>query len=86
MTIHAEHHFNGLLTNKIPGLNRLNWQLVTGTNAFYVNPDNNYFEIFMGLENIFRLFRIDFIQSFSAKRPPFSGITLGMKGALFGNN
>jgi hypothetical protein len=85
-TIHAEHHFNGLLTNKVPGLNKLNWHLVTGTNAFYVNPANNYIEVFVGFENIFRLFRIDFIQSFSAKKIPFSGITLGMKGALFGNN
>ncbi len=84
-TFHAEHHFNGLLTNKIPGFKRLNWHLVAGTNAFYVNPNNNYIEAFFGFENIFRLFRIDFIQSFSAKRKPLSGITLGMKGALFGN-
>ena len=83
-TINAEHHFNGLLTNKIPLLRQLNWHLVAGTNAFYVNPANNYVEVFAGLENIFKLFRIDFIQSYSAQHHPYSGITLGMQGALFG--
>jgi hypothetical protein len=38
--LHAEHHFNGLLTNKIPMLNRLKWHLVAGTNTFYVNSNN----------------------------------------------
>ncbi|MEJ7768162.1 MAG: DUF5686 and carboxypeptidase regulatory-like domain-containing protein [Chitinophagaceae bacterium] len=82
-TINAEHHFNGLITNKIPVLKRLNWHLVAGTNAFFVNPGNNYLELFAGLENIFKVVRIDFIQSFSATRPPYSGITLGLQGALF---
>lgn len=83
-TANLEHHYNGLLTNKLPLLKKLNWNLVTGTNAFFVNRDNNYIEVFAGLENIFKLFRVDFVQSFSAKHPPFSGITIGMHGALFG--
>ena len=53
---HLEHHFNGLLTNKIPLFNRLNWNLVAGSNAFYVNQNSNYVEIFAGLENIFKIF------------------------------
>src|SRR5579862_139279 len=52
-TGHVEHHFNGMLTNKIPLFKKLNWYLVAGSNAFYVNPKNNYFEIFGGVENIF---------------------------------
>ena len=44
--IHLEHHFNGFLTNKIPLFNRLNWNLVVGTNTFFVNQDNNYSEAF----------------------------------------
>ena len=40
--VHLEHHFNGLLTNKIPLFKRLNWNLVAGGNAFYVNGKNNY--------------------------------------------
>ncbi|MBL0358465.1 MAG: carboxypeptidase-like regulatory domain-containing protein [Chitinophagaceae bacterium] len=31
---HLEHHFNGLLTNKIPYFRKLNWHLVAGTNTF----------------------------------------------------
>ncbi|HEU4473083.1 MAG TPA: DUF5686 and carboxypeptidase regulatory-like domain-containing protein, partial [Flavisolibacter sp.] len=53
---HVEHHFNGLLTNKIPLLNKLKWTLVAGSNAFYVNRSNYYVEAFAGLENIFKLF------------------------------
>lgn len=33
---HAEHHFNGMITNKIPLFRKLNWYLVGGSNAFYV--------------------------------------------------
>ena len=82
-TLNLEHHFNGLLTNKLPLLKKLNWNLVTGTNAFFVNSDNNYVEVFIGLENIFKLFRVDFIQSFTANHVPYSGITIGMSGAFF---
>ncbi len=62
-TGHLEHHFNGLLTNKIPVFRRWNWNLVGGANAFYVNPNNNYVEAFGGLENIFKLFRVDLVGS-----------------------
>jgi hypothetical protein len=84
-TINLEYHLNGLLTNKLPFIRRLNWQLVTGTNAFYVNTNNNYVEGFVGFENIIRVFRVDFIQSYSAGRKPHSGITIGLQGAIFGN-
>ncbi len=56
---HIEHHFNGMLTNKVPLLRNLQWNLVVGSNAFYVNQENNYVEIFAGIENIFKLFRVD---------------------------
>ncbi len=83
-TLNVEHHFNGLLTNKLPLFKRLNWHLVTGSNAFYVNTSNNYVEVFAGIENIFRIFRVDFVQSFSSGRKPYSGIVFGVQGALFG--
>lgn len=84
-TLNAEHHFGGLITGKIPGIQKLNWYLVGGTNTFYVNPENNYIEVFAGLENIFRVLRVDFVQSFSTGRAPFSAIRLGFQGALLGN-
>ncbi|PZP42748.1 MAG: hypothetical protein DI598_16600, partial [Pseudopedobacter saltans] len=77
---HIEHHFNGMLTNKIPLFKKLNWNLVAGSNAFYVNTDNNYIEAFMGLENIFKVIRVDFIQSFSNGRESQFGVRLGFGG------
>jgi hypothetical protein len=63
-TVHVEHHFNGLLTNKIPGFRKLNWFLVGGSNALYVNSQNKYVEAFVGLENIFKIIRLDFVMNF----------------------
>lgn len=80
---HAEHHFNGLLTNKIPLFRRLNWHLVTGANAFYVDKKRNYAEAFVGLENIFKLIRVDFIWGFEYGRPATTGLRIGING--FGN-
>ena len=81
---HAEHHFNGLLTNKIPLFNKLKWTLVTGTNTFFVNRDNYYVEAFVGVENIFKLFRVDFIASYQAVPGNNFGFRLGLGGILGG--
>lgn len=79
---HLEHHFNGLLTNKIPGFRKLNWYLVTGTNTFYVNKDNHHIEAFFGLENIAKLFRVDFVMAFVDKQRTLTGIRIGAGGLL----
>lgn len=79
----VEHHFNGLITNKIPLLNRLKWNLVAGSNAFYVNHDNNYVEFFAGLENIFKLVRVDVIAGYQSKEDTRIGVRVGF-GGLFG--
>ena len=60
---HVEHHFNGFLTNKIPGFRKLNWYLVGGANIFHYDR-SVYREIFVGLENIFKSFRIDYYWAF----------------------
>ncbi|MFI5187355.1 MAG: DUF5686 and carboxypeptidase regulatory-like domain-containing protein [Chitinophagales bacterium] len=79
-SFHAEYHFNGFLTNKIPLFRRLNWHLVGGTNAFYVNKKNNYAEAFAGLENIFKILRIDGIWGFEEGRRPVMGFRIGLHG------
>jgi len=79
---HIEHHFNGLITNKIPLIKKLKWNLVTGLNAFYINNSNQYAEIAVGLENIFKIFRVDFVSSFDHQRFVKSSIVLGLGGAL----
>lgn len=80
---HAEHHFNGLLTNKIPLFNRLKWHLTAGTNIFYVNKDNNYAEVFAGLENIFKIFRVDVVYGYKNGERGDFGVRIGA-GGLFG--
>ena len=79
---HLEHHFNGLLTNKIPLFKRLNWNLVAGSNAFYVNKKNNYVEIFAGLENVLKIFRVDFVAAYTNGKRGIADIRIGVGGVL----
>ncbi|HUB61284.1 MAG TPA: DUF5686 and carboxypeptidase regulatory-like domain-containing protein [Puia sp.] len=81
-TGHLEHHFNGFLTNKIPVFRRWNWNLVGGTNAFYVNSNNNYVEAFGGLENIFKVFRVDLVGSWLNGHYSQTGIRIGLDGLI----
>ena len=79
---HVEHHFNGFITNKIPLFRRLNWYLVGGSNAFYVNRTNNYVEVFGGIENIFKLLRVDVVASYLNGKEGQVGVRLGLGGLL----
>lgn len=79
---HIEHHFNGLLTNKIPGLRQWNWNLVAGTNTFYVNSDSKHIEFFVGLENILKVFRVDVVTAFKNANRPETIVRVGF-GGLF---
>ncbi len=81
---HIEHHLNGLLTNKIPLFRKLNWNMVVGSNAFYVNKNNNYVEIFGGIENIFKLFRVDGVIGYQGNKV-LTGIRIGAGGLLGGS-
>jgi len=83
-TLHLEHHFNGFLTNKIPYFRNLNWYLVGGANAFYVNQQKNYTEAFVGLENIFKVIRFDFVWGFEYGRRPDTRVRIGFMGPLSG--
>lgn len=80
--LYAEHHFNGLLTNKIPLFNKLKWYLVGGSNAFYIDKNNFYIEGFAGLENIMKILRVDFIRAFQAEPGNRYGIRLGFGGLI----
>lgn len=82
---HVEHHFNGLLTNKIPLLNTLKWNLVVGGNTFFVNKNNYYVEVFAGLENIFKVIRVDVVNAYQ----PIGGNNIGVRvglGGIIGSN
>jgi Family of unknown function (DUF5686) len=84
-TAHLEHHFNGMLTNKIPLFRKLNWNLVAGGNAFYVRENNNYIEGFAGIENIFKVLRVDVVGSWLNGRTGMVGLRLGLGGLIGGN-
>ena len=79
---HIEHHLNGFLTNKIPGFNRLNWNLVAGGNAFFINGSDNYSEVFVGLENILKIFRVDFVVAYQEGKKGITGIRIGTGGLI----
>jgi hypothetical protein len=73
---HIEHHFKGLLTNKIPLFQKLNWYLVSGANAFYINNNQKYLEVFGGLDNILKILRVDFVYGFEDGLAPRRGLRM----------
>ncbi len=77
---HIEHHFNGMLTNKIPFFRKLNWHLVGGSNAFYLNSRQYYIEAFAGLENIFKIVRVDLLWGFEHGGRSTAGVRVGIRG------
>jgi len=78
---HVEHHFNGFLTNKIPGFRNLNWYLVSGVNAFHYQK-TDYTEFFVGLENILKTLRIDYYWSLKDGKKFDSNFRLGLTTRL----
>ncbi len=85
--VHAEHHFYGLLTNKIPLFRRLKWYLVAASNMYYVTQGNNYIEASVGLENIgyklFRFMRVDGVAGYSNLKSPVYGVRIGINSTVF---
>ncbi len=79
---HIEHNFNGFLTNKIPGIRRLNLYLVTGANGFYLDKDRNYYEAFVGIDNIFKQLRVDFVSGYIDGVHYKSAIRIGFRRFL----
>jgi hypothetical protein len=76
---HVEHHFAGLLTNKIPLFRRLNWYLVGGVNYLYLSDGRVYTEILAGLENIFKVIRVDYVWGLPSGGQQLTGLRLGFK-------
>lgn len=61
---HAEHHFHGFILNKIPLIKKLKWQVVGGVHYLYEPTYGNYWEVTAGIENIFKVIRVDFVAPF----------------------
>lgn len=80
--LHAEHHFNGLLSNKIPLFNQLKWNFLAGANILYINHNNYYAEAFAGVENIFKIMRVDFIWAYQAEPGRYFAVRMGFGGVI----
>ena len=82
---HIEHHFNGLITNKIPFLKKWKWNLVAGANGYYIRNNDHYQEYFVGIENILKVFRVDFVTAYQNGKPNRSSFVVGLGGLLGGS-
>ena len=79
---HMEHNDKGFIMNKIPLLNKLQWNLVLGFHQLNVPNLKPYQEFTAGFDNVgfgkFRLFRIDYVRSYQNGFQT-DGIVFGMK-------
>lgn len=79
---HAEHNFKGYLMNKVPLLNKLQWNLVVGYHQIATPESKPYQEFTAGFDNVgfgkFRLLRIDYVRSYQGGFVT-DGVVLGLK-------
>ena len=79
---HAEHHFNGFILNKLPLLKKLSTQEVAGIHFLSSNNLKDYYEINFGLENIFRVLRVDYVLGYGIENKVRHGFTIGINTRL----
>jgi len=64
---HVQHHFDGWILDKIPGLQKLGWSLVAGAKYLKAGERPSYAEFHIGLDNlgykVVRLVRLDAVLS-----------------------
>jgi hypothetical protein len=77
---HLEYNLRGLLTNKIPLIKKLKPYLVLGINACYISNEKNHFEWFVGVDNLLKQFRLDYVTGYQPGGVVISGIRIGFKG------
>ncbi|MCG2610530.1 DUF5686 and carboxypeptidase regulatory-like domain-containing protein [Flavobacterium sp. SM15] len=79
---HMEHNDKGFIMNKIPLLNKLQWNLVVGFHQLNVPNYKPYQEFSVGFDNFglgkFRLMRIDYVRSYQSGFQT-DGIVFGLK-------
>ncbi len=77
---HWEHDFKGLLTDKIPGLKKLGWNLVAGANLLYTSKEKDYAEFSLGFDGIGfgRLLRFDVVTALQHGKYQGIGYVVGI--------
>lgn len=72
---HYEHRFNGFLVNKLPLLRRTKFQMVGAVN--YLWKENlQHLELSVGVENIFKVIRVDWVNGYSNENKLQSALRL----------
>lgn len=65
---HLEHDFKGWILGKIPGINRLNFNLIAGAHFLSTETQKPYSEFSVGIDNLgigkFRFLRLDYVRSY----------------------
>ncbi|RNI28573.1 DUF5686 and carboxypeptidase regulatory-like domain-containing protein [Rufibacter latericius] len=74
---HYSHHFNGFILNKLPLIRKLKWQEVGSVNYLHTDAAGHYLELGVGLEHLFKVFRVDFVTGFQERQKVSSGIRIG---------
>jgi hypothetical protein len=74
---HYSHHFNGFILNKLPLVRKLKWQEVGSVNYLHTAASGHYLEVGVGLEHLFKIFRVDFVTGFQEREKVSSGIRVG---------
>ncbi len=75
--IHAEQHFQGFITNKIPLLRKLKMKETAGAHLLYT-PDVLHYEFHAGLERILKIFRVEWVSGYNKFSGWQQGIRLGI--------
>lgn len=79
---HYEHHFNGFIMNKLPVLRKTKFQMLAGANFLYSATNDDYTELFIGVENILKILRIDFVTAYKYGEPLKPVLRLGVTTAF----
>ncbi|MEI7802111.1 MAG: DUF5686 and carboxypeptidase regulatory-like domain-containing protein [Bacteroidota bacterium] len=74
---HYEHHFNGFILNKFPLLRKFKWYEVASAH-YLITPDIRYAELDLGIEHIFKIIRVDWVNSYSNELKLKSGFLIGI--------
>jgi hypothetical protein len=82
---HIEHHFNGFFFNKIPGFRKLKLREVVGGHFLYTDTRKQYFQLDVGIENILKIIRVDFVAGFGGQLYTYFGGRIGLAITAFNN-
>ncbi|MEY3366859.1 MAG: hypothetical protein RI973_14 [Bacteroidota bacterium] len=79
---HWEHNFKGAITDKIPGLKKLDWNLIAGFNFLYTPRQKDYLELSLGFGNIgagiAKFLRFDVVSSLRQGQYAGTGYLVGI--------